>query len=704
MRRPPLSPLQRVLLVLLGAGWLFAAIGSHFVFEPQVAAAYDGESFAWLNQKIAGHKAHRAGAGLDASREWYAARMQRYAWNVSALATLYAAGAAAVIALPAVRRRLKKFFFASSAPLNLAVLRIAAFGMLLYLLRSERILTYAAWPRELYDFPVVADWLYKFLPISAEVASPLLMVATVTTVLAILGLFTRVAAVVSVLLAIYLIGIPQLSGKVNHLHHVMLICAVLACSRCGDALSIDSLIRAVRGADRGVVAPPRRGVRYGLPIRVAMMVLATAYFFPGFWKVASNGPQWVFSNNLENHMLQKWFELETYTPPIPLHQAPFSGPMGALFAVVFELGLPLALLWKPTRIAWAAMGLTFHNLTNLLMNISFVTLQVMYVMFVDWQRLLRWLGRAMLGEPIRVLYDGNCGICRRTMAVLGVVDWLQQLKPVNALNREAVEAEGLGFLEDAALVTDMHAAWRESSRDGGVDGWRTAKGYSAYQQIAWRVPVLWPSLLVIYLPPVVAIGWKVYRRVADSRACKLASPHKPAAAVAAHAWSWKPLAIVTAVILTAQVALGTARLHKAWPVACYPLFDQIEQPWVVWPEFELVTKSGERLPLDDDPIRDHFGSARYVAPMKLLIQEPIDEPKAAEVLNEFAAIWRNAGDLPEDEATINRLVVTRSRYDLTGPQRPAEPTERTTGFEMPWRQVTARHQLAPIPDAQGREH
>lgn len=691
MRRPPLSLLQRVLLIVLGVGWLAAAVGGHFVFPPLVDAAYEGQSFGWLNHKIAGHKAYREGAGLDATREWYADRMRGYAWNVSALATLYAAAAAAVIAFPAVRRRIKRFLFASTAPLNLAVLRIAVFGMLLYLLRTELILTYAAWPRDMYQFPVVAEWFYRFLPVSVEVASPLLTVAIVTTIMAIFGLFTRVTTVVSVLLGIYLIGIPQLSGKVNHLHHIMMIGAVLACSRCGDALSIDAVIRAFRGADRGVVAPPHRGVRYGLPIRVAMMVLATVYFFPGFWKVATNGPQWVFSNNLENHMLQKWFELETYTPPIPLHKAPFSGPGGALFAVVFEFGLPFALLWKRTRVIWAAMGLAFHNLTNLLMNISFITLQVMYVMFVDWQRLLRWIGKRMFGERLRVLYDGNCGLCRRTMAVLGVLDWLQQLKPVNALKRADVEAEGLGFLEDAALVQDMHSAWRDGGRgtgDEGETGWRTAKGFDAYQQIAWRVPLLWPLLPVIYLPPVVAMGWKVYRRVADSRACRIPSEQKQASGIAAYAWSWKPLALVAAVIFTGQLALGTGRLHKSWPIACYPLFDQMELRTVVWPEFELVTTDGKRLPLDDDPIRERFGAARYVAPMKSLIEQPIDEPRAVEVLAEFVDAWRDAGALPADESTVDRIVVTRARYELTGPQRPAEPAERMTGFEEPWGKVS----------------
>ena len=155
-----------------------------------------------------------------------------------------------------------------------------------------------------------------------------------------------------------------------------------------------------------------------MPIRVALLVLSTVYFFPGFWKLVNGGFEWVFSNNLEVIMMQKWFTLEHFTPPLPLHKLPYAGQMGALTSVIFEVGIPLALLWRPTRVLWGVLGITFHNLTRLLMNISFVSLQVMYVMFVDWQRLLRWIGRSVFGEPVRVLYDGNCGLCRRTMAVL----------------------------------------------------------------------------------------------------------------------------------------------------------------------------------------------------------------------------------------------------------------------------------------------
>ncbi len=687
MPSPRHNASQRLVLIALAIGWLAVLIGSQVVVPSLIGSAYDGESIEWLNKKIEYHRAYRAGSELDASREWYLDWARGYALKASALATLGAVVTGALIALPSARRRVKRFLFASSAPMNLAVLRLAAFSMLLYLLRTEKILYYAAWPREMYDWPVLAGLLYKFLPITPEIAGPLLTIAMVTTVLTIVGVFTRFNAIVSVLLGVYLLGIPQLSGKVNHMHHVVLIGAVLACSRCGDALSIDAIWRAIGRADQGIVAPINRAVRYGLPIRIAMLVLATVYFFPGFWKIASNGPQWVFSDNLENHMFQKWFELEHYVPPIPLHEMPFSGPGGALFAVVFELGIPLTLLWKPTRALWGVLGLTFHNLTNLLMNISFMTLQVMYVMFVDWQRLFTWLGTKLYGEPIRVLYDGNCGLCRRTMGVLGTLDWFRTLKPVNALNREAVVAEGLDHLDDAALMQDMHAAWSDPDVE-----WRDAKGYAAYQAIAWRVPLLWPVLLLLYLPPIPTIGRAVYRRVADSRACRVPVTPKGGGQTPARVvpnWWWRPVACLAGFVLLGQCVLGAGRLHKSWPLACYPLFDQIEDKTVVWPEFELIDSAGGTTVLDDDPIRDRLGSARYVVSMKLLMATPLDEEVVNQTLRAFVEAWRAEDAIPAGATAPDRLVLKRSTYELTGPLRPEAPISSEPFYEAAWSEIAA---------------
>ena len=693
-RSPPNASLglgQKVTLLVLVVAWLAIVIGSQLVMPRLLGAAYDGESFGWLDQKIANHRAYREGAGFDASRDWYLGWAQGYALKSSALATLGLVVAGVLICSRAARRRVKRFLYSSSSPLNLAILRVAAFGMLFYLLRTEPIMTYAQWPREMYQWPFLAGMLYKSLPITPEVVGPALTIATIAAGMAAIGLLTRFSTLVSVVLGIYLIGIPQLSGKVNHLHHVVMIGMVLACSRCGDALSLDSIWRALRNADKGTVSAPRRAVRYGMPLRICMMILATVYFFPGFWKIASNGPAWIFSNNLENHMLQKWFELEYYEPPIPLHKMPLSGPMGSLYAVVFEFFLPIALLWRPTRAIWAMMGITFHNLTNILMNISFMTLQVMYVMFVDWQKLLAWLGQRLFRSPLQVLYDGNCGLCRRTMSILNQLDWLQSLKPVNALDREAVEAEGLGYLDDAALMKDMHAAWKvePNSGEGPSSEWKSAKGYDAYQHITWRVPLLWPLIPFIYLPPVAAIGWNVYRRVADSRACTIPSvpqsQEKPSS-IWAPSWRWRPLMVVATIILGTQCLLGAGRMHKSWPLACYPLFDQIAERTVVWPEFYAIDSEGKETYLDDDTIRDKLGEARYVESMRRFILTPLDEQAARTMLGSFSKAWLEDDSLPESAESIRISLAT---YELTGPQRPKEPIEEEPLMQVDLKEIKA---------------
>ena len=49
------------------------------------------------------------------------------------------------------------------------------------------------------------------------------------------GLFTRTSAIVTTILALYVFGIPQMFGKVNHSHHMVWLprCSPLPCGpRC----------------------------------------------------------------------------------------------------------------------------------------------------------------------------------------------------------------------------------------------------------------------------------------------------------------------------------------------------------------------------------------------------------------------------------------------------------------------------------------
>jgi len=665
---------RKRILIALGAAWLLAVALSYMAVPKLILDGFDGTSIGTVNKKIESHRRQGEANGEDRTREWYAAWARGYSLKAGMLATLTLGGIAAFVGIGGLRRQFRRFLLAPAAPLNLAVLRISVFCMMFILLATEPIRQFAAWDNANFQWPWVAGPLFERLPISTAIVDMLLPVALLTTAMAIAGFFSRTSAWISCLLSIYLMGIPQCSGKVNHtMHHVVLIGLILACSRCGDYLSIDSIWQAVWRADHGRVKRVARSIRYGLPIRLAMLVLSFCYFFPGFWKVASNGLVWVFSDNLQNQMLQKWFELETFRPALPLYELPGFNTMGGLTTIVFEIGFPLAILWRPTRIAWAAYGQVFHGMTLLLMNISFHTMQAMYVMFVDWQRLLRWFGGKLFAGRLVILFDGNCKLCRRTISILLALDWLRVLEPINAFHRDKFTALGLGHLDDGDLMGDMHAAARVAG------DWHVAKGYAAYQQIAWRVPLLWPSLLLVYLPPVAAIGRGIYRRVADSRACTVPVAAKQTGGGYRLSWSARPLLVLATLILASQFVLGVGRLRKSWPVACYPLFDTLSTNTVRWPEFEAVAPNGEVTTLDDDAIRAHYTESRYVPAMKRFVAAGADADELRPLLDEFRQVWRDSGDLTAEYPSSIRVFA--STYKLSGPERPSQPESRELLFE-----------------------
>jgi predicted DCC family thiol-disulfide oxidoreductase YuxK len=124
-------------------------------------------------------------------------------------------------------------------------------------------------------------------------------------------------------------------------------------------------------------------------------------------------------------------------------------------------------------------------------------------------RSLSGLGSRLFGHPLVVLYDGHCRLCQRTIHTLRALDVLDQLIPINALNDNARLDAGVGHLEVGALMEAMHV----------VAGSRLWSGFAACRAIAWRIPLLWPVLPLLYLWPVPPVGRRVYRIIASRRTC-----------------------------------------------------------------------------------------------------------------------------------------------------------------------------------------
>src|SRR5262245_52782456 len=108
----------------------------------------------------------------------------------------------------------------------------------------------------------------------------------------------------------------------------------------------------------------------------------------------------------------------------------------------------------------------------------------------------------------RVLYDGQCAFCCKSVELLKRLDWLKKLDYVN------VRDENQAFLKaqpvaGAPLLEQMHVL----PRDGG----RLHGGYSAIRWLAWRLPLTWIIAPLLYLPGMTWLGQKIHLWIARNR-------------------------------------------------------------------------------------------------------------------------------------------------------------------------------------------
>ncbi len=386
--------------------------------------------------------------------------------------------------------------------------------------------------------------------------------------LGLIGWFTRTASFSAALSGVYILGLPQCYGKVDHIyHHMVWFMLLLGTSRCADVLSVDAVWKAFREADRGRIVENGKSAEYGRPLRFIWMLMGIIYFFPGLWKLLS-GWRWVFSDNLRNRLYDKWYEMGGWVPVFRIDQTPWLCQLSALATVFFELSFVVLILFPLARPMAALGGLLFHNLTYTFMKIGFFPLQVCYLSFVNWAGLSARTGRRFFKKPLILLYDGNCKLCRRTISAIRQFDVFQRVFYVNAMDGKPAMPPGSPSIDPDDLMRDMHA----------VVGGKKWRGYEAYRVLAQRIPVFWPLWPFLWLWPVPPIGRWVYRKVADSRLCLLKTPPvsggPPERGSSLRLLNW-----IGIILLSFNFAFGISKREAAWPFVCYPAFSGLmEKP------------------------------------------------------------------------------------------------------------------------------
>ncbi len=620
MKKFPLS--RRFVLVFVGAGalGLTIAFGGRLLLSDFIDAAYNGDSFEFINKKLNDDRLE------DPAVRTIAYYQQRGASFLNRIVWFYFIGVfPLILGFRRLRQVLVDFFTAGAHPFHLALFRIVVFSLLFIKgnlendqvdqLDSASLVPLTGW-----------GWVLPYLPLefmlNSDVMETSRLLFQLCCLAGIIGFYTRTAAVGAAALGLYVLGVPQFFAKTSHYHFLWWFAILLACSPSGDALSVDAVRRAWRSGTQGM--PLQVARRYALPIQFALLLLGVAYFFPGFWKFAVNGPEWALSDNLKFKMRYIWFVQGGWLPFFRLDLYPFLYQAGGLLTILFEMGFGIAVLHPRTRVFGVVGATLFHLSNRLFLNVGFpFMVAVIYAAALDWHKLFRWCGRIIFGQRIILRYrpdaEQNLVAVMQSMDLFGAVDY--------QADRTAPKESPLW---DGAPLRGIHQ-------------WST---------VLLRVPFMGLALLVLLFPV-------IRRRFQPSRSSE----------------STRPAAVAGALLLGVNILCGAA-LIDSWPFAVYPTFAGMDKGQV--PTLLLAAQNdrgeivGEVRPFFHPDFRSQFGSnSRLNAYLKRLAGLKRSELEAEN--KKMEALWNiwKTSDPEVGEAARNvqfyRIMVSTSPEEFGNP-------------------------------------
>ena len=282
------------------------------------------------------------------------------------------------------------FWFAPAAPRSLGFCRAGFFASfyILFLARTD-LRWYALFPPGFYQPRSFFAWLFLPMP-SWDVMNGLVTAFEISVILAALGLMTRMATLTAFVLGLYVLGLQFNYGYLHWAHAIVpIVMGILALSPCGDALSLDALIRRAAGA-KAVKA----GGQYRWPIQLVRLIFVTAFLAAGLAKLRQAGLEWVLSDTLRNYFLENQYVFRSegargwshlLADWLIVHPGLCKGL--AIGALVVELSAPAALFSRRAR-QWLIPLLFLFQVCNALLlyqDFLFAYLGV-YLFWITWGR------------------------------------------------------------------------------------------------------------------------------------------------------------------------------------------------------------------------------------------------------------------------------------------------------------------------------
>jgi hypothetical protein len=209
-----------------------------------------------------------------------------------------------------------------------------------------------------------------------------LIICVIAALCAAAGFKGRIALPIAWVAGVFLNGFLTSQGKVVHNDVLLLLCMfVLIPARHSDVWSVDAWL----ARRRGEPPPPDRSVRYGWPVRTAMVVIAFTYCITGLHKLQFTGFDWASSDNLRWVLYTASDSQNGNSLGLFIADHPLLAHLFAWGTLVVECTFPLALIWPVSRWFYVPGVVGMHAGIYATMHLNYVAMAAtVIIVYVNW--------------------------------------------------------------------------------------------------------------------------------------------------------------------------------------------------------------------------------------------------------------------------------------------------------------------------------